>query len=280
MNTRLGIAVVWMIGAAAPMAAATLFPQPMHLVRRLDDPISRAQTTVHEYCIGNRLISVNGTNVAIADYDKQQLIEIDRKAGTYSITRFDEIAKARRAQRGAIGNVEAARTNRLPGGEGDDWQPAALGVKTFGSGRAHEAYELKRENGGEKRTIEVGIDRRYPLSRDAVEVLVGAAYPNERTPEHDAVLSAAGGLRAGLQASDVRAADVTYALPAEQSMTFEIAGQTLTVHNSILSVTSEAPPDSVMQIPPGAKLVESGLTRLARELRELDEIPGMPAEKR
>lgn len=261
--------------AATPAFAATLFPQPMHIVRRVDDPISRAETTLHEYCSGNRVVSVSGNRVAIADYDRQQLTEIDRAAGTYSITRFDEIAKANKEQRGRSGvSVQASQAGTTT----DEWTSTSLGPKTSRSGRAVETHAFSRGTGDAKRSVEVGIDRRVALSRDAVEVLVGAAYPNERTPEHDVVMRAAGGMRGVVRANATGSAaqEAEFALPTEQTMSFEIAGQTITVKNSIVSVTAEAPPDDVMQIPPGAKQVESRITRLVRELRELDELPGTP----
>ena len=81
-------------GATAVYAAQPLFPVPLHLSRSVDDPLSRSTTTVDEYCVGNRIIAIHGDRTSIADYGKSELLEIDRGKGTYSITRFDELAKA------------------------------------------------------------------------------------------------------------------------------------------------------------------------------------------
>ena len=75
-------------------AAAPLFPTPLHLTRQVHDPLSGKTTVLNEYGYGNRLISVRGGFTSIADYERGELTEIDRDAGTYSITRFDAIAKA------------------------------------------------------------------------------------------------------------------------------------------------------------------------------------------
>lgn len=280
MNRAIRTAFV-LLCAATPAFAATLFPQPLHLVRQIDDPVANGRMTVHEYCIGDRMVTVNGPRVTIADYAKQELVEIDRKAGTYSITRFSEMATLLKSQRGMRPAAADDTANLAARTRGEDeWSATPLGTKSFASGRAFEAYAFARGRVGDQRRIEVGIDRRVTLSRDAVEVLVGAAYPNDRTPEHDVLVRASAGMRdprnddSGSAAA--AAVQATYALPAEQSTTFELAGQTVTVHNSIVSVTNEAPPDDVMQIPPGATQVESRVTRLVRELRDLDQIPGMP----
>ena len=80
------------------LAAGPLFPAPLHLTRQVQDPISERTTVFDEYASGNRLISVRGSRTSIADYEKGELIEIDRDAGTYSVTRFDAIARATKNQ--------------------------------------------------------------------------------------------------------------------------------------------------------------------------------------
>src|SRR5436305_2028175 len=94
----------------APLAfgATLLFPKPLHLVRRIDDPISKTTATIDEYCVGNRVITVRGSKVGIADYDAQQLTEIDHAAQTWSVTPFADIAKSRTALDARIGNKTPA----------------------------------------------------------------------------------------------------------------------------------------------------------------------------
>lgn len=272
--------LVSLCGAAS--AASVLFPEPLHLVRRVADPISGKVTTLQEYCAGNRVITVSGAKVVIADYDKQQLTEIDRDAGTYSVTRFEEIARANAAMRRPAETAAALRT----GARGNLWKATPLGARAAASGRTLETYAFDREDGGEKRHIEVGVDRRVTLSRDALEVLIGTAYPSSASAEHEAIIRAAGGDAAATALANVSANSAgggasapaaTYALPAEQSMSWEVAGAKMTMTSSVLSVTLESAPDDVMTIPPGAKLVESRITRLVRELRELDELDQTPA---
>lgn len=247
--------MAWTLTSALS-AAEVLFPQPLHLVRRIDDPVSQTTVTLHEYAAGNQLITVNGSRVAIADYDKQQITEIDRAAGTYSITRFDEIATGSAPRRGITG--EAAKSKKK-------WTVTAL------SGRSRETFELKADD---EKKIEVGLDRNVSLSRAAVEVLIGAAFPNPRSEAHDAILDAASG-RAGGTRIQSDAAGERFALPREQSVTWEAAGEKVTMRSSVLDLTNDLPPADLLTIPPGAQRVESRTTRLLRELENLDRIPGV-----
>jgi hypothetical protein len=220
---RVGWAGVFFIlfCAGSLRAAELLFPEPRHFTRRIEDPISGTTSVREEYCAGNQVVTIDGDAVAIADYAKQQLIEIDRAAGTYSVTRFEAIARANPQPRRKV------------------------------SSAAIKADDVK---------VDIRVDPSVALSRNAVEVLIGAAYPNPRRPEHDAILGRTRGLSAD---------SATYALPIEQTIEHE----GLTLRNAIVAINSDRVPPAALLIPPGAKLVESRLTRLARELRELDRLP-------
>lgn len=258
-------------------AAEVLFPQPLHITRRIDDPVSKTSTTVHEYCAGNQIVSVNGDRVTIVDYAKQEMTEIDRAAGTFSIARFDEIAKAIPATP-APANKKGIASNAEPPSR--NWRARSLGAKTSPAGRSMEAFELAPEvEGMDKVRIEVGVDNRVRLSRNAVEALIGASFPNPKRDEHEAILRASSGGRAEKRQLTANAnaapaanaaAEPDYALPVEQTLRVEFDGSTITLRNSILDVRNELPPDTVRQIPPGARQVESRAVRLVREARELD----------
>src|SRR6266850_2143045 len=88
------VAFVSGVFSAPVFAGAPLFPAPLHLTRQVHDSISDKTTLIEEYGYGNRLVAVRGGRTSIADYEKGELIEIDRDAGTYSVTRFDALAKA------------------------------------------------------------------------------------------------------------------------------------------------------------------------------------------
>jgi len=212
-----------MIKAAAAVAwlvVSTLFPTPLHLVRRIDDPISKTTTVLDEFCYGDKIVSVSGKRVAITDYATQTLIEIDHAAVTYSLTRFDEIARARPL------------------------------VKT-----------------GDGESMNVVVDRSVTLSRDAVEAIVGAAYPNRLDSRHEKILAAAAPIATGRIATESIPA---YGLPTDTSIFFEDG---LAYRNVIVKIDHDIPPASVMLIDPGATRVESRLTRAARELQQLDKPP-------
>ncbi|MFL6247289.1 MAG: hypothetical protein ACJ74H_14755 [Thermoanaerobaculia bacterium] len=92
--------VLWVMVLLAPASAApsaakrVLFPTALHITRELSDPVSQKTTVIDEYCHGNRVVSVSGRRTGIADYAKGELTEIDFAAGTYSITKFEQIARA------------------------------------------------------------------------------------------------------------------------------------------------------------------------------------------
>jgi hypothetical protein len=276
------VVVVLAISAVAAPAfcasTAVLFPKPLHLVRTIEDPLARGASTVHEYCAGNQVITVSGSRVAIADYDKQQLTEIDREAGTYSVTPFTEIAKssAETQRRPRAAAAQAATAAKTP--KPDTWKATALGTRAAATGRSLDSWELVHGEARERTTIQLGIDRRIALSRDAVEVLVGAAYPHARREEHDALLRAASGPAADHRQPGANSAaaqsPAEYGLPVEQVITFESQGEHVTVRNTVREVNEDLPPPELLIIPPGSQLVESRIARLARELREADELPG------
>lgn len=245
---------------AAVCSAEVLFPQPLHLTRRIEDPVSHTTSTVDEYCAGNQIVTISAARVAIVDYGRQQLTEIDRAAGTYSITPFEELAKA-------SGDPAATKT-----ADAKDWKTTPLGVKASrAGGRSVDAFELTLDNPSRGRmTIEVGIDAHVPLSRSAVEVLIGASYPNARRPEHEALLRAAAAPQRDRDAITKAAAETTYGLPVDQSITYVMGAESLTMRSSIVDVRSELAPPDLVTIPPGARQVESRAVRLAREQRELD----------
>jgi len=218
-----------------------LFPTPLHLVRRIDDPISGRSETVEEYCSGNRVVTVNGHLVVIADYGEQLLTEIDHQRLTYSITRFDEIAKA-------LPPAASAKTNA-------EWKVSALG----------NAYEITRG----REAVRVTIDRTVSLTREAVEVLIGAAYPKRRSEEQEQIVRAAG-TPAGGRIAAQSDSESLYGLPVEQSVTYEDG---LRMHNVIVRVDGDLPSSQLLLIDPGATRVESRLTRTARELQQLDALP-------
>ena len=62
----------------------------------------------------------------------------------------------------------------------------------------------------------------------------------------------------------------TYGLVTERTLTIDVEGTRLVSHNTIIRIGDEMPPADATLIDPGAKRIESRLTRLARELREID----------
>ncbi len=222
--------------AIALLAAAEgpLFPLPLHLVRRVEDPIANKSAEIDEYCSGNRIITVDGYKTVIVDYERQEMREIDRARSEYSVARFDEIAAANAATR-----PPAAR---------DRWSTTPLGVKAS-AGRSADAFEIA-VSGPEAIKIEVKIDRELSLSRKAFDALAGAAYPNELTPQHEALARAAMRERAVAAVAETAG---SYGIPLEQTITFDVDAHThLTIRNAIVSITNDLPPPEALASPAGA----------------------------
>src|SRR5213078_3738221 len=155
----LSCALAWCLAAPPAFAAgAPLFPTPLHLTRQVHDSISGKTAVLEEYGYGNRLISIRGARTSIADYEKGELIEIDRDAGTYSVTRFDAVARANQ-----IVNPQSravAATAAQP-----DHPVRSLGVKATKSGRSAEFFEAELGPASAKEKITVAVDRATTLSK-------------------------------------------------------------------------------------------------------------------
>lgn len=257
----------WCVSEAAP--ARVLFPANLHLTRQVQDPLSGKTVVIDEYCSGNRVVSISGDKTVIADYDKQQITEINRREGTYSISRFDEVATVSPSEE------TAPASSAKIGSEGvkrDRWTATPRGVRGA-AGRSVEHFEFA-ESGDAKRKVEVGIDRSVALSEEAVEVLIGAAYPNPRREEHEPLLRAAGTRDASRIVTNTAGdapRDEVYGLPVTQAFTFSDSGSEVTFRTTITRVGNEAPPAELLIIPPAAKLVESTAAAVRRQLRELDQ---------
>jgi hypothetical protein len=264
------------LATAAP-AAEVLFPQPLHLTRRIEDPLTKATVTIEEYCDGNQVVSVSGDKTVIADYAKQAITVIDRAAGTYSVARFDEVATVS----AAVGNHVPSEPGRTAASEGvkqDRWTATKHGLRGFEAGHSVEQFEFV-EDGQPGRKVAVGIDRGVNLSQEAVEVLIGAAYPNPRRDEHEPLLRAAGvhnstpaiaADAASAIAADSAPRKPAYGLPVTQSFTYSDSGSEVTFRTTVTRIGAEVPPPELLIIPPAAKRVESSVAAIRRQLRELD----------
>lgn len=233
------LAVACVLAAALSASAAdVLFPRPLHLTRELHDSIGGTTTVVEQYCYGNRVVAVSGDVTTIADYGRGELTEIDRAAGTYSVTRFDEVAKA------------VTVTGAPKPAAQKEWQ-----VRNTGDG-----VEAQLDEETVTRRTRVRVDRAVPLSRDALDVLIGAAYPNQKKAEDQVVVSAArsrGGV--STHGSGTSANDAVYALPVEQHLEVTVDGERAEQRDRVTRIGAELAPPEVLAIPPGATLVQSRL---------------------
>ncbi len=232
----MSLAIVLALGASGEV----LFPTPIHLTRQVHDSIGGKTVTVEQYCYGDRVVSVRGGQTSIADYGKGELTEIDRQENTYSITRFEDVAKAFRS--GAPLAADSAKA------ASPEWKFAGSGL------------EAELDDGTTKRRTRVAVDRKVSLSKDALDVLIGAAYPNNRKPEDEVVL----------QMAKAAKGESAYALPVEQQTTFTIGDAHAEIREVVLRVGDEIASPDLIAIPPDAKLVESSLLRRMRVMEELE----------
>jgi len=257
-------------------AAEPLFPAPLHLTRQVHDPLGNTTVVLEEYGYGNRLVSVRGAKTSIADYERGELTEIDRDAATYSVTRFDAIAKAVAMAGG--GGVAPVKENRAEARATSGMR--STGMRTTKLGRTAEYFEANLDAAGMQQKVEVALDPTARVSKAALEVLLGAAYPATRRPEHDAVMTAAvtREQRRGNVSTNAAAApqQELYALPIEQRLTIGLDGQTtIELRSSVVRVGAEQPPADLVSIPAGARLVVSRYVAVANEL-ELMNRPSSP----
>ena len=230
---------------AGSALAEVLFPSPLHITREITDPITGSKTVVDEYCHGNRLVSVSARRTAIAEYDRNVVTTIDFEAGTYSVTKFDDLAKAWEGRPAASLDAQLR--------EAPQWKIERNG----------ETTEARRD----KQIIRVTADPRHRITRNAAEVLLGLAYPNRPDPAAEVLL---GALRSKQPRIASDAAGPEYHLPLEQVMRHEMEGEVLEIRNVVVRVGNELPPPEVMAVPAGARLVESGAVAARRISDELD----------
>jgi hypothetical protein len=237
--------------AALSTAAATLFPQPLHLVRRIEDPISGLTSTIHEFCEANRIVSVNGPRSVLVDYEKQTITEIDRAKATYSISTFEEIARANAALRPLSTATKSV-----------EWKATSL---------APSKWRFESQHGT---IVEVAVDSKVVLSREALDALIGASYPNRRTPEHDALSRAASGDRVQVESAQ---RPMMLALPVDETVTRQMENSRIVARNTVIRVANDAAPTDALTIPPGAKRIQSPRVALPKMIDELDRVPAPPS---
>lgn len=250
-------------GAASPLPAAeALFPQAIHLTREVSDSLSARTTRIEEYCSGNRIVSITGAKTVIADYEKSELTEIDRVSGEYSVTSFETVARAE--------GMTVSRSLEKFG------ETRPINLMDRGSrqirARSGEAYETTIEEARGKITMVIVVDSELELSRDALAVVDGAAWPQPPTREHEVVEAACERQRRtrGIEAaSDKR----MYLMPLEQTTTWELSGETVRRSNVVVRIGNEFPPPELIAVPPGARLVESRIVQRQKMLDDLDRLP-------
>ena len=253
--------------SAPARAAAPLFPEPQHLTRVVETPFAE-RSTVDEYLIGNRVITVSADHTVIVDYDQQTVTQITPKAGTYSITRFDQLARAAQASRRGLSAA-------APKPAANDWD---VRESIRPNGRDRGDYTIARPSKPSPIVeVQVGVDPTILLSREAVEVLLGATYPNNESVESAVAMRAIsrrnGGAERRVQSQAASSASELLALPIEQAITYATGdGEDVVVRNRVTRVGRELPPPEALAIPAGAKLIASPAVETQRRLEELEQV--------
>lgn len=263
-------AIALIVSAVTAADHQPLFPQPLHFTRSIEDGVGGHHVVVEEYCYGDRIVSVNGSRTIITDYVKQEMTEIDHTGGTWSVARFDELAKLQ-----APATPAARVAGDSASGPVEQWRSVAPQSLPRGA-RSSESFAYEKTMNDGTLRMEVSVDRSVPLSQAATEAVIGSSYPNTPRDEHEPLLRAASGVHSAI-ASNSTSADASYALPTDQILSYDMNGTKVTFRSTITRVGSEMPPADAMLIPPGARRVESRAAETARQLRELDQInPSRP----
>jgi hypothetical protein len=259
--------IAFTVLAAFASADTLLFPKPLHLTREVVDPITGKTSHLEQYCLANRVVSIAGSRTVIADYDRSEVTEIDREHGTYSVTPFSTVASARphrkviRAASTAAGSAAPAMEHR-----GTD-RRAGRSVDLYaGDDAAHALH------------AEIAVDQSAALSRDAFDVLVGAAYPGEGDASTELIRSASRRPVSGASSNGATvngtSVSESYGLPIEQTTRWEVNGRTITATNRVTRLSDDVAPSDLVAIPPGARRVDSRIVVTAREIEQLDALPG------
>lgn len=229
-----------LLTALSVYADGPLFPKSFHLVREIDDSLTGRVVRVDEYYSGDRVITINGTKSAVADYAKQELTEIDRAKGTYSVVTFAQLASARPARRAEVKSEAKTVIER----KGSD-RRAGRNVDLVAADDANASLHA-----------EVAVDQSMTLSKDAFDVVAGGAFPKGGGAAVDLVRGAAA-VKHGRIASNATASGESYGLPVEQTLRWETHGEAVVVTTRVLSVDELMPPADLIAIPAGARRVEA-----------------------
>jgi hypothetical protein len=230
--------------ALSVFAAEPLFPDPLHLTRSITDPFTGRPAVVEEYFLGDRSVAIRGHLTTIADHARGELTQIDRKSGTYSITPFAQFA----APALTSGDKKATVTVSRRGSE-------------VVADRTADVFE---GDFGDRRVVIAG-DREIRVSRKALEVLLGAAWPNQPNPELQLILAAKEKTASSLTSD-------TFPLPLQQTVIYDITGETLESRSVVVRVGSELAPPESTAIPQGARRIESKAVSRSRILEEIDSL--------
>lgn len=236
-------------------AEEALFPDPLHLTRRITDPFSEQPVMVEEFCQGSRIVSVVGPVTAIADYAAGTLTRIDRDARTFSVTSFAELARSRSA-----GKVKQPVVSQQP------WKVSSSGRGDVG-GRATERVVLERRVDGGRHELEIAADPLVLISRTAAEALLGFSFP--ATPRADEAELIFGALSKGGGGS--RSSPQAIGLPLAQIERFWSEGQELESRNEVLRAGSELIDPRLLEVPAGSVRVELEQLDVWRKLEEVDQ---------
>ena len=237
--------------AALAAHAAPLFNTPLHVTRSIDEPLTGKSYVVEQYYFGNRVITVRGDRTVIADYERREITDVDRAAATYSVAKFDDVAAARGVHRAQKSDAPVLRDRSDRRG-----------------GRNVDVFTADDRAAGLH--AEIAVDSSIELSRDAFDVVVGAAYPASGGTMADLARGAARAPRAAASRIGSTAAGDVYGLPIEQTVRWDAGGKTITSSNRITRVVEETAPPNLIVIPAGARRVESHQLETKRLLDEID----------
>jgi len=251
-RTAVTCVLLSLLASASAHAATPLFPKAFHVVREINDSLTGHVTRVDEYYAGDQVITINGDKTAIADYAKQELTEIDRGKATYGTATFAQLAAALPAQ-----TVKPAATKPVIERRGQD-RRAGRNVDVMTADDTSNALHA-----------EIAVDHSIVLSKDAFEVVAGAAFPRNGGPAADLLRGAAQNPRSRTSSESTTSGD-TFAMPIEQTLRWSLHGQSVEATTRVITIDDQQPSPQLIVIPAGARRVEAKAIEAKRIAADAD----------
>src|SRR5581483_7714803 len=109
------------------------------------------------------------------------------------------------------------------------------------------------------------------LSKDAFEVVAGAAFPRNGGAAADLLRGAAQNPRSRMATESTASGD-TYAMPIEQTLRWTVQGESVEVTTRVITLDDQQPAPQLIVIPAGARRIEAKAIEAKRIAADSDSL--------